>query len=172
MHPNIENFASRVSSEMAVLAKNKNQKVRKHLKHSVKYLKAMCFFCEQQKDFSTYYWLNHIRSHTGEYANECLICYKIVCFRSHCGSTTANLDEIDLRFDDLNGFICRECNFVQIEEANLQKHLTNEHGFNMDLQEHYDKIVLIPSWTAKGKENNRIYSKEYLDKTKGKVVDF
>lgn len=153
-HADIENFASRLSNEMAILARNGNQRVERHLKRSLKYIKTICFFCEQEKDFSTYYWSNHIRSHTGEYANQCLNCEQFVCYRSHCGSTTANLDEIDVKIDDLNGFICLECNFMQIDEKNLQKHIINEHGIYLDLNEHYEKILILPSWTIKEQQND------------------
>lgn len=132
---------------MAEAAKNGSHSFRRYVKSSLKYLKAICLFCETEKDFSTYYWTNHIQSHTGEYANQCCICNKIVCFKTHCGHTTAKTDDFDLKVNNLYGYICRECNYVQINEDNIQKHLLNEHEFE-DLNNRYDTIMLLPSWTA------------------------
>lgn len=150
-HEYAEVFVSRISPRMAEAAKNGYHPSESYVKSSLKYLKAMCLFCETEKDFSFYYWTNHIRSHTGEYANECCICNKIVCFHSHCGHTTTKKDDFDLRVNNLYGYMCLECNYVQINEHNIHQHLLNEHEFE-DYHARYDTIVLLPSCTEiKGK---------------------
>lgn len=151
-HENVEVFVSRLSSEMAKIAKNGHSNVTRHLKSSLKYLKATCYFCETAKDFSTHYWLHHIRSHTGEYSNECTMCGKIVCHNTHCGYTTSKTDDFDLKDNDLHAYICRACNFLQTNEKNIHLHLQLQHEFN-DITDRYDKIILLPAWCDKNQRN-------------------
>lgn len=52
----------------------------------------------------------------------------------------------DLTCIDLTAFVCGLCNYLQIDEKSMRKHLLNEHeivGGIFDNQ--YDKIVLLPS---------------------------
>lgn len=132
--------------------------------------RATCFFCESSKDFSPHFWMKHIRSHTGEYANHCKLCNQVVCYDSHCGQTTDTIEQdvINLRTTDLIAFICLECNFVQMKIENMHKHLMNEHDFQVDhLDQRYNKFVLLPavdgqlSQGIEGKRNHSIFIREY-----------
>lgn len=152
VHPNQEVFVSRFSPQMADVARNGGNRVETFTKNSIRYISAMCFFCEMTKDFMPQYWIMHQRSHTGEYAHHCNSCKKNVCFHQHCGIATECRDIIDLKTTDLMAYICRDCNFVQIREKNMHKHLANEHGFS-DYRQRYDKIMLLPAWN---RQPNRV----------------
>lgn len=171
-----EVFVSRISPKMAKVARNAPNSSAFFMKGNNKCMKAMCFFCEETKDFCIQYWVQHIRSHTGEYANYCYGCKKTVCFHQHCGIITKCNDVINLKTTDLTAFICRDCNFVQISEKNLRKHLKDEHGFN-NLENHYDKIVLLKAWDhsqpIQTASNHRIISgKQKLEEEEAGILTF
>lgn len=148
MHPNHEVFVSRLSPKMAEIAIRNLNSMRISLKRFSKYAEAICFFCEEKKNFSISFWVNHIRSHTGEYVNRCHNCDKFVCFNQHCGMSAKCTDVIDIKTTDLMAFICRKCNFVQISEKNMHKHLLDEHGFK-EIDNQYKRFVLLTAWDNK-----------------------
>lgn len=68
VHTNYEVFVSRVRQEMVDKMMKGRITTTKYLRaKTLTYLKAFCIFCEEEKDFTPYYWGDHIRSHTGEY---------------------------------------------------------------------------------------------------------
>lgn len=143
-HKDHEVFVARLSSQSAQIAENN---VSSGSIVRSKYL-AMCYFCEDVKLFPPMYWLNHIRSHTGEYANRCTKCKQTVCFNAHCGRTT-EIDEddvINLSTTDLMAFRCLECNFVQMIENNMHKHLLEQHEFPPErLESQFKPFILLPA---------------------------
>lgn len=151
-HESDEVLVSRLSQQMADQLHAGNS-VSLHHRGHMRYLKAMCYFCETDKDFPVHYWLQHIRSHTGEYVNVCYVCGKKVCFNTHCGITTAISDDFNLRTSDLKAYICRHCNFIQIDEENIRKHIVNEHEVE-DAINHYQRTVLLPAWDAQYSQSN------------------
>lgn len=67
-HDEYEVFVSRISQEMADKVIHGTVRAIKHIKgKSLQYIKSLCLFCEEEKDFMPNYWNTHIRSHTGEY---------------------------------------------------------------------------------------------------------
>lgn len=146
-HPDYETFVARLSVRMANEAVHNVAPVGRVLVQLTRYkYRAQCYFCEDFKQFPLSYWLNHIRSHTGEYANECVKCDKVVCFNSHCGRPTVTDESqlINLRTTDFIGYICLECNFVQTQIENIHKHLMNEHGYPFEsVQQRYRHFILL-----------------------------
>lgn len=69
MHPDCEVFVARLSPGMADVVRSGSIAVERNYEGATKYLKLICPFCESEKSFTTQYWIQHIRSHTGEYAN-------------------------------------------------------------------------------------------------------
>lgn len=143
-HPDSEVYCSRISPQMVDDIEQEKRSMTKFLKGSVQNLRAICLFCEEQKDFSPYYWIDHIRSHTGEYGNRCIVCSKLCSFYTHCGMTTMRAEPFDLTVKDFEAFRCLECNYVQINEENMDKHLEQEHGFT-DTDDRYQQFILIPA---------------------------
>lgn len=154
VHSDCEVFVSRVSPKMAAKVKAVAQRFVKYRgARSILMLKAECIFCESEKMFSTMYWEQHIRSHTGEYANICDICKQEFCFdsSSHCSLMVVRRPEFDRdpSREALRGFICNDCNFVQISEKNMVEHLRHQHDYSDSdlsfLQPPYTKIIILPA---------------------------
>lgn len=147
VHIDSEVYASRLSPHMFEVLRRRSASIVGFNRYSTLYLEAICPFCETKKAFTTQYWVQHIRSHTGEYSNECQMCGKLVCLSTHCGITTIQSDKIDLRQNDLKAYVCLLCNFVQIDVEKVHTHLTNQHGID-DIDNRYEKVILLPSWKS------------------------
>lgn len=147
VHTAHEVFVSRISQSMVDMAKQDAIPVIKYIKpKSTQYVKATCLFCEEDKDFMPHYWNDHLRSHTGEWGHECRLCLKNTCFYTHCGHPTSKLVEFNLYVENLCAFVCRKCNYIQLDENNIQKHLKNEHEItNPQSNREYHKIKLLPA---------------------------
>lgn len=148
-HQDSEVFVSRISPEWAQKVKNERISGIKIIKSSAQYLKSFCVFCNREHEFMAHYWPDHIRSHTGEYANECRLCMLRVSFYRHCDMSTKRVEglDIDLYRNDMVAFICKKCNFVQIDENNMRNHLTKQHELpERDwLKQYYQKFTLLPA---------------------------
>lgn len=114
---------------------------------NVRKMRALCYFCEEMKEYTPEYFYAHIRSHTGEYAHyECSICKKRISFKTQkCCDLLPNIKSIDCRSTEFTAFICLKCNYIQINEENIIKHLKNEHEIE-DLNEQYLRVALLPSF--------------------------
>lgn len=143
-HPHSEVFVSRISPQMVEDLDKSKLTYIKYMKQNGKYLQATCVLCAKERNFTAYYWTDHIRSHTGEYANVCNLCLKSVCFTNHCGMHTHRIEENDLFNDDLYAYLCIECNYLQLNEKNIINHLETQHGFT-DLAHRYRRIKILPS---------------------------
>lgn len=148
VHEQYEVYVSRISQPMVDMAISRAlPRAIKYIKHkSTQYLKATCLFCEEDKDFMPHYWNDHIRSHTGEWGHECRLCLKNTCFYTHCSHPTSKIVEFNAYVENLYAFLCRKCNYIQLDEKNIHKHLKNEHEMkNPQLDREYQKIMLLPA---------------------------
>lgn len=148
-HKDSEVFVSRISPKMADMVTHEKIKFIKYPKDvnkSILHLKADCVFCEESRGFPPHYWSDHLRSHTGEYAYECLLCQAEVCFTNHCGLSAKKVVEHNFYKNALHAFLCTECNFVQINEENMKKHLINEHEIIASgTSTFYKRFTLVPA---------------------------
>lgn len=147
-HSDREVFVSRLSPKVTKIAIKKGFSFVKYLKGSSNslHLKTFCVFCEKERDFMPHYWNDHLRSHTGEYMNECLLCLSPVSFYYHCnGIPTRKISDFNLFRCVLYGYSCKKCNFVQIDEENMIKHLENEHSPTQNIQKYYQRFTLLPA---------------------------
>lgn len=147
-HADMEVFVSRISPDMAERMKSGNlfsarRYTRDDLKIPQMHLKTMCLFCEQPKDFFIQYWVDHTRTHTGEYTNECILCQKVSLTYSCCGRPTLKQNKSNVYRDGLMAFICMDCNYVQIERQNMFTHLETQHHFT-SFENRYQTIYLVP----------------------------
>ncbi|XP_031636434.1 uncharacterized protein LOC116349232 isoform X2 [Contarinia nasturtii] len=146
VHPQFEVYISRISPEMVEAAKTAENRGVKHIKKSVQYIKALCLFCGEKRNFMPHYWIDHFRSHTGEYTNECYLCQKAVSFYTHCGMPTIrNQNEVNLGQTSLYAHMCNKCNFIQIDEKNMRNHVIKQHGKKDNIEQYYREISLMPS---------------------------
>lgn len=159
-HPDSEVYVSRISPRMVdfIAPENENErKFIKYVKHSYAHdmlLQTMCIFCEDEKSFSSHYWIDHVRSHTGEYGNECGICGKICSFSSHCNFPTTKIDSFNLRDEHMMAYRCNECNYVQTIPENIRTHLANQHDLYDEDERNFQVFTLLPAFRSLPKQNS------------------
>lgn len=121
----------------------------KYKKRYTFHLRTMCIFCEETKDFSSDYWVEHIRGHTGEYCNQCILCQKLCKNHTHCGLATARIDDFNLIHNELCGYRCIDCNYVQLNEENIRSHLTTQHNFSEnEIADQYETFTILKSFDS------------------------
>lgn len=160
-HSSEEVYASRLSPKMAERLRAEDFgrfDAHNKIKGYCSSIYAMCFFCGEAKLRADQTWLDHIRRHTGEYRNICLICNADVMEDRHCGCTTEPVKS-KVTAVDLMCFICKDCNFVQLERKNMQTHLIKQHGADKkEIDSQYEVKLLLPSRDTiqreTGNENN------------------
>lgn len=165
-HPESEVFASRLSQKMVEeILSEKIIAVYEDQKGFPEPLVAgRCYFCDSVKRFQSHYWQQHYTTHTGEYMYECCICDKMVSSTKHCDSASKRIKPINnLRKDDLCGYLCFECNYVQLHEENMKRHQQHEHKYMEKLSERYKKVILLPS-RQKMNSNNYSEGKQFSHK--------
>lgn len=144
-HPDCEVFVSRVSPKMVDIIKNAPINAVKYQKQSNHYVRTTCIFCEQEKQFSPYHWITHIRSHTGEYANQCIDCNKITSATMHCNLPTEKKNKLSMFRSDVLAYRCELCNFIQLDKDRLEKHLASQHLINdLEIKQNYSEFVILP----------------------------
>lgn len=147
-HPESEVFVSRLSQKMVdrVLACANITVYEDQKSYPDPIVGSHCYFCDSPKLFQSYYWQRHYTTHTGEYMYECYECKKMVNSPLHCNTGTKRQKPfVHLRNDDLCGFLCIECNYLQLDEENMKDHQKYQHKHVERLSEQYKKIILIPS---------------------------
>lgn len=164
-HKNSEVFVSRISQKMVDDIKNGKLSLKKDKRsynksRSNSTIQTVCVFCEQEKNFPINYWVDHIRSHTGEFGNSCSVCNERVSFNNHCGRGTIKRDDFDLRNNNMYAYRCVDCNFVQTHFKNIERHLRVQHQvLNIDQTvKPYEKFILLPAYnriTEKKPDNPR-----------------
>lgn len=142
-HKGSEVFISRLSPEMAVAVKNNVNKVQ--CLNTV--IEAICYFCEFEFSKTFKDWLLHFTMHTGEYMYSCTKCNNKVSGSHHCQRLCSESPQLARKTQggDLTAFICNDCNYIQLNEENLVRHLRQEHDLNGDIKTCYQEIVLVPS---------------------------
>lgn len=166
-HPKSEVFVSRISPKMVEMLTQNTQSFTKH-PTKFKYVKTVCIFCEEEKEFSCNYWMNHYRSHTGEYAYKCVICDKECSTPSHCDSSAYGfIDEINIEENTFYGYRCKECNYVQIDEERMCNHLHEQHEFT-NIHNRYEQFTLLPAFNTFSPQHNK-YAHENLS-TNGNIL--
>lgn len=144
-HSEHELRLSRLSQEMANLILHKNQQCVVKSRGNNRRVEAKCYFCASNKNFTLPYWTDHIRNHTGEYSNRCRVCNMTFPYATnHCDAKTTKIGDY-LSYDcDVVGFLCLECNFFQIDEDNITRHLSAEHQFDdAVLADKYKQVTFI-----------------------------
>lgn len=143
-HQKHENFIARPSPKMATKLRLQTELFGMQNKK----IHGSCFFCDEMKNMTKYHWASHILSHTGEniYAcSTCHLCVKIKRNHKSCTTVPRNIFDFNTTDGSLSGFMCRECNYLQISRERIVKHLINEHGYH-DVEEsvEFEKVILVP----------------------------
>lgn len=118
--------------ELVELWEAKNRKKKFHFE---------CVFCNFSVIENTEVYYDHLTTHTGEFRFHCSICrYKtasVKCLRSHmngfhnwnvsCGNLKAACPPPP-NYNIVIGYICTECNFVQLTKETVEKHVEKYHA--------------------------------------------
>lgn len=145
-HSDQEMIISRLAPAMAEeIQQNRSKCIPVIKQKKVRFVETKCFFCEEVKNFSLHYWIDHIRGHTGEYSNKCRVCNMNFAYpTTHCGVKTTRISETFTIQHDLSGYLCLECNYVQVDEPNMLRHLETQHNFDDDIFDtKYTRIIFI-----------------------------
>ena len=156
-HPNDEVFISRISPKMVEFIAPQREQERhfvRYNKYHSEHLETKCIFCEENKSFSAHYWIDHMRSHTGEYGYLCSVCEKMCCFPNHCNAGATRTLNFDLRNDDMMAYRCNKCNFIQIDQQNIRMHLERQHVLYGASEEHFQTFKLLPAFRCVAKRNH------------------
>lgn len=145
-HPESEVFASRLSQAMVDLVRsNKPSNTVYHIqpRFPEPIAHAHCYLCNEVKKFQAYYWIQHYATHTGEYMFRCRICDKMVSSQKHCDFAAERIGSIHhFNSHDLIAFVCLDCNYIQLNEKNMEKHQRNEHLYVGDAKR-YIQVTLL-----------------------------
>ncbi|XP_055311945.1 zinc finger protein 37-like [Sitodiplosis mosellana] len=147
-HSDHEVLIARPSPAMANVIRTKSQNFELHKGK----LSGVCYFCEEMKAMQIRTWKSHLLTHTGESMYLCTGCdtaFKQKTSHSNCGTehftSIYDLSKSNESNGALEGYICAECNYLQIGEEQLMNHLTSQHGYGMrGIDKHYEKVTLIP----------------------------
>lgn len=145
-HPNTEVFIARVSP-------NQGERIRKQQNEFLQVdgkIHGLCSFCEDLKTMNRVDWMKHLLNHTGESMFFCTGC-DMSMIRNHkhgkCSrEKVQNIFDNNSSSDGLVGFICNTCNYLQVREQQLVKHVSVEHDFfDENCSELFSKVVLVKS---------------------------
>lgn len=147
-HPNAEVYVSRPSPQMAIKLR---QQVAEFTASKDGKIVGLCYFCGDSKILNKLSWRQHILKHTGEKIFSCNRCAKEVNYKKQhddgkCSGKLYDICEYNSLDGSYVGFICSECNYVQIRFDRMIKHLGNQHGHDVLYEDqHYQRCTLLPS---------------------------
>lgn len=162
-HPQHENFLSRLSPEMMEIAMTGPLLAT----NAAKAYEAKCLFCNTNniERRTKLEWLLHFTSHTGEYMYNCASCRKIKR-RSQtrcCGSNAKRFRSFTYDHN-IPGFACKLCNYVQLSQDNVHKHIRNQHGMNeTDIDDNCCSVTFIQFEQPRAELRRSQLSKENAD---------
>lgn len=109
-------------------------------------IKSICLFCDQCYCLNSSKWEKHFVSHTGECPFECRVCKSKLFDDLHkrCNSQNNILINGPHEFTEnkMYGYVCKLCNFVQLDKKNILKHIDSQHQA-MPNEESIAEIFLI-----------------------------
>lgn len=156
-HGDREMPIARPSPDMAKRLRNQLEQFTKngHL------ITGCCYFCEEKRTTKKNGWEVHLLNHTGEQLFHCEKCNVTVKAKSHhknCDSVPVNIFDENASDGSLMGFVCKACNYTQIQRKRMIKHQKMEHG-NSGESIYYEKLTLVPSFKLPKDE----FAYKYLD---------
>lgn len=109
---------------------------------------AFCPYCEEQKKYKAPSdWLEHITRHTGEFMKYCTICGIKFAGKltnsAECTHAPGILRKIQMTDLHLSVYVCNLCNFSQLRQKCVEKHLQKMHDINSNASNHYQLIHIV-----------------------------
>lgn len=155
-HRDAEVYVSRLASDIAAQLMNPRNKLKKAIVDTRKdemRFKQQCYFCKKEKVFTHQVWLTHIGTHTGEYQFECKKCTLYQSpYPLNQGSGTnhpCQVKKSDWRRlpmkwkedDQVHLYVCKLCNYTQLSEDNIQRHLRIQHEASVN--DNYTQVLFL-----------------------------
>lgn len=185
-HPGEEVMISRISPDSAKQAIEESNimkfgEIQNNTVSSKRKKKIFnCRMCSRSFPNSVTFF-DHVSFHTGEYRYECHMCKTRVSSKSglkshllssHYGGKKVGLQIKGTVYKDppnsdlLLGYLCSECNFVQLISTNMDKHLKINH--NENTLSKLSKAITIN--LSKPTSNQEIYHPSLIHETKDNIV--
>lgn len=145
-HPDTEVLIARLSPKMSIRIRNQQTDFIRIDNQ----IHGFCFFCEELKTMKIDDWKKHMLSHTGELPYWCTDCKLSMIRKINHGKClkdkVQHIFETNSTNDDLIGFICNTCNYLQVAEQRIIKHLETEHdSLNDSSSELFSRVILVKS---------------------------
>lgn len=142
-HRDAEVFCSRINYNCALKLKRGEPC---DVKVNVNTSEYDCLLCEKTQTCTTYYEIyKHFASHTGEYYHKCTQCE----FRDvTLDNTHSKLHKFEIfpfppiENNKLVAFMCDKCHYVQLQKANVQKHIVCHHR-DETVKVSFKEIILL-----------------------------
>lgn len=93
-----------------------------------------CYFCNEGKCLLKNIWFSHTAHHTGYYRYKCIDCQRKNSVPQHVRKGRNIVEIMQYPFfqqENIFGFLCDLCNYVLIDEREIEKHLKNENEGNV-----------------------------------------
>lgn len=153
MHEDSEVFHARMPPETTDTLRGLDKFDGTHVNNRID---AICHYCDHLKKYSVKDWFVHITRHTGEYMHICNKCNsKFPENKCKVNATQCDHDDIgkwhdiDINTDALGVYVCKSCNYSQLMEENLKKHMRTMHSISRSPEKHYDFVELISNMRPK-----------------------
>lgn len=146
-HPNAEVYTSRLSPEMVELCCNG---IEPAIPMRSKQYKSNCVFCHKSCNMRVDNWMRHVATHTGEYSLECGYCkHKFGKSNEHqCKQRGGKVPmereiDVEIEFDGkaLFAFLCKLCNFTQMDASNVERHIAEQHELTDLTDEDFERYI-------------------------------
>ncbi|XP_067637137.1 uncharacterized protein sov isoform X2 [Eurosta solidaginis] len=139
-HMHSENYISRLPQDTLDKLKVEGSKISKPyfsvVQKKMVYWSYHCPFCQQHNRTVQSSWVDHLITHTGEYAFECSKCKRPTSklgaldthIKAHCPGATVVRNPIVPASAVVCAHVCHLCNYIQLHRNNLDSHLVQQHG--------------------------------------------
>lgn len=153
-HPKQEVVIARPSPDMADKLRFQNERFTVNEKRQIV---GICYFCDEIEALKKSSWRKHILNHTGEKRFTCTLCNSKVNYKkqhdskilrniSKCEGILFDICEANSSDGSYVGFMCNDCNYIQIKLDRMIQHLTKGHDYDLPTENHhYQKLKLLPS---------------------------
>ncbi|XP_067636781.1 uncharacterized protein [Eurosta solidaginis] len=154
-HPNNEVYISRIQKNYLTRLRQQGGQILKmhpYINGQEQYA-AECAFCNKTCCFKISYWYQHYAMHTGEYAYRCSGCNVRKPTRSamtvHINQPCRKRGKLleDYTYSPRSKYIevrvCKLCNYTQLNQRNVWKHLRTQHGVKHSQKKNIESIILL-----------------------------
>lgn len=181
-HPEKEVYISRISAEMRT--RMDNGLINSVYGRTERLVTTVCPFCDIDSTKNISSWVEHLTVHTGEYLFECTRCnFALAQKGSHekkpeCAKYIRLKSAITVTDAGIKGFICNNCNYVQINEQAVKQHIREQHKRAADaasyssimllkMPKHGNNLAYQPRIVAETSKEEQIFGRQPMDTASG-----